>query len=817
MTKYFAKNIRNFTLRMYIHLFLLLLVCAGISAQPNTEAIARLHYSVMAQSNNWIEGYQSYRSGSYSPYQSHRSGMNRDSAFVARTAGGESMIEWYTAPVPKSWKGDTASFIWVCGFGNNLGNEWYDCTVNDSVITSFPTVNDGAWSVYGAQGIKLSFTAVSQNSHGANLGYMVLSIPRLLVTKGNPVKIRIRGREVKEEIWYRVYPYRDAVSYLMKQEARTYFSNVEFIHMGDAKYLICAPKKYSDASVQLFNTSTLIAEGRLTSEGLLSKAMMSIPRHLQPDNNVKTVVTIAGKAVDTISWKEIYSKRIRAFMDEEIIANKYVFYPGDFPKLHWENEIMVENELGKFPLTATYYNDAFQKVTSADAPGRYGAIIEGVTPAGAIIKRYVTLYCTKVRFDEYSNTVPLKINKLRDYGISDIAWDRYEKNDERFSFGSMKYFPVHDPHAAIFLAGLRDLDSANDAFDTPRIADRQWWITLKRNLYAKSSLPNPLTLPQKINGAASTLLNDTLVVSTGYESDKIEKLRTICRTWGEKGGVPHVTVVVHKGKIIFYDAFGQNDDGTAAAKNSPMWMASITKLLTGVLMMEFVDQGIIDLDAPIGRYLSELDGIADNKLTIRHLLTHTSGLYFAGEWASDWDNALENQIAHVLPTVDVGGSFAYNRVGYAITAKIMERITGRAVPYLFRDYVFAPLNMKSAFSDNTYGGLYCSALDLAHLGQMLLNRGTYNGYSLFSSQSFEKMLPRKLPIGDRRWGIGTSPVEGNGLSASAFGHGAASGAVFCIDPGNDLIIISARNKVGKYHDEFENQLIESCSELVRNH
>jgi CubicO group peptidase (beta-lactamase class C family) len=59
-------------------------------------------------------------------------------------------------------------------------------------------------------------------------------------------------------------------------------------------------------------------------------------------------------------------------------------------------------------------------------------------------------------------------------------------------------------------------------------------------------------------------------------------------------------------------------------------------------------------------------------------------------------------------------------------------------------------------------------------------------------------------------------MEGNGLSETEFGHGAASGTVFIIDPINDLIIISARNKPGKLHNEFENTLIELCTELV-NH
>ena len=145
----------------------------------------------------------------------------------------------------------------------------------------------------------------------------------------------------------------------------------------------------------------------------------------------------------------------------------------------------------------------------------------------------------------------------------------------------------------------------------------------------------------------------------------------------------------------------------------------------------------------------------------------------------------------------------------------MERLTGRTVPALFSEHIFTPLGMSSAVAENTYGGLYCTAEDLAKFSQMLLQKGTYNGYRSFSEQTFESMLPEKLPVGDRRWGIGTSPMDENGLSDAAFGHGAASGSVLRIDPKNELIIISARNSVGRYHGEYERALIRACVALIK--
>ena len=529
-----------------------------------------------------------------------------------------------------------------------------------------------------------------------------------------------------------------------------------------------------------------------------------------------TIVAQDSSVTELKHLREITNKHLREFMHEELECDQYVFSPGEFPKFKWKNETIVEKELGEFPLYVKYFNSDFREVTTAEKPGRYGAVIEGTTPTGFTIKRFVTLFCANIEFDDYSNNVPIKMNQLLEYGIANKKWEKYSKNEEHFSFGSLKFFPRNNADAAIFLAGLNDMEELENNFDTPRIRDRQWWITMKSKLEKNTFLKNPLQLPQRVNNETYVHLDDTFVSLSNYDEEKINSLREICSLWAEKGEAAHVAKVVHKGKIIFHEAFGVSETGIPVTKETIMWMASITKLLTGVLMMQFVDQRIVDLDVPVGRYLPELNGSENDKVIVRHLFTHTSELDFAGEWASDWNYALENQIAHVFPLVEVGKSFSYHRVGYALAGKIMECITGSAVPYLFQDYIFSPLGMKSAYSDNTYGGLYCTVSDLAHLGQLLLNKGSYNGFRFFSEQSFEAMLPRKLPIGDRSWGIGTSPKEGHGLSELAFGHGAASGTVFCVDPKNDLIIISARNKPGKMHDEFEKAFIESCTALVKN-
>ena len=109
-------------------------------------------------------------------------------------------------------------------------------------------------------------------------------------------------------------------------------------------------------------------------------------------------------------------------------------------------------------------------------------------------------------------------------------------------------------------------------------------------------------------------------------------------------------------------------------------------------------------------------------------------------------------------------------------------------------------------------------MDIAKIGQMLLNKGKYGNMQFFSEDTFAKMLPSKLtdvlgPDTNIEWGIGVMPwFSGEGLGKGTFGHGAASSATLRIDPINDLVIVMTRNTAGKnfgkYHPQFIKAIVD---------
>jgi len=506
-----------------------------------------------------------------------------------------------------------------------------------------------------------------------------------------------------------------------------------------------------------------------------------------------------------------------AFMEEQLTCDRFVFPPGSFPDVRWERPERVRGLLGSHESNITYYDREMRQVSRAEAPGRYAAVFRTGSADGFEVVRYLTLFCTKADLDDYSPVIPVRLLPFTGTEIPAGAWERYAVETRRFSFGDLLMFPSRSADAAVFLAGMAEWDSTKGPGWTPRVSDSQWWIDFKRKQSGAGTARIPE--PGRADNAARTL-QPADSARTKFTPADVERLQSLCQRWADELGQPLVTLVAHRGTIAFHRGFAPG--GLTIPVSTRMWMASIMKLLTGVLVMMAAEQGMIGLDAPISDYLPELAGRCPVSLTPRALMTHTADLGWSGDWASDWNPSLENQIAQTAPTLRVGERFEYTRAGCAVMGKVLERQSGLAISTLLDRCLVRPLGMESAVVDNSYGGLFASALDVARVGQMLLNGGSYGTRRFFSPASASAMAPKPLVGANENlpWsrGVGTAPVKGPGLSKAAYGHAAASGAVFCIDPELELVIVSARDRVGpseEAHQAFVRQLIESATAPVR--
>ena len=822
------------------------------------EPRARLQARIEKEPASWFEGFSGVVRGTEAPYESHRSKGRRDSAFVVRTNDAGKSIEWRTQEIDARGKEEAFRFLWTCGFGSNQGNEPLVLFVNGEERFSFTTSNDSEWTVAGWGGGQLTFTLMGRSQYGASLGYMSLEAPSAWCTPGKPLFLQIKPASSKVDIWYRLYNYDSSLRRFLSQETKPIYESWNCLNFGDATLTIVTQSGFAGKQAVVKSPKGNIGNGTLVYGESIARMELSVPRAQQRLLEPPILVQIEPGTIDTIETPAFEESRIKAFMEEETVFDTYIFPVGEFPSAAWKNRGLVTNLIGTAELKVAVFNGAFERVEKAVKPGRYGAMISCTTASGFQVRRFVTLYCIPSPYETWMQTL-LGRPATPDTSAVDERWNDFQRSEiTRFLAGKKTATLMHDPDASIFFAGLLELKNnsmGGNSFgtnsmrgnslgrnslggnslgtkslggnslrnDNPRIRDRQWWIDFKNKSLGSTQKLIQLRPPVTENQKQGTILKESDPSKTGYRPEDIEEIRKVCASWAEQTDEPNVTLIACNGEIIFHEAFGKDAKGNSVTKTTPMWMASITKLLTGTLMMQFVDQGFVDLDAPVAKYLAELPKNGPPVLTVRDLFTHTNGFGWHGEWASDWNMSLENYLAQCLPFCHVREKHQYNRMGYAVAGKIIERLTGRSVPALFNDYLLTPLGMASTFVDNTYGSCQATAYDIALVGQMLLNKGRAGAVQLFSESAFERMLPQPImgPQGrlEPDWGIGTAWLGGDGLSKKTFGHEAASGALLRIDPELHMVLVSARNRTGdnySVYESFKTRLLSAATKAVKN-
>jgi CubicO group peptidase (beta-lactamase class C family) len=170
----------------------------------------------------------------------------------------------------------------------------------------------------------------------------------------------------------------------------------------------------------------------------------------------------------------------------------------------------------------------------------------------------------------------------------------------------------------------------------------------------------------------------------------------------EKHEVPGAAVGVLSGGEVVDHAAGvlSTSTGVEATPDSVFQIGSITKLWTGSLVMQLVDEGKVDLDGAIRTYLPEFriaDDGAASRITVRHLLTHTSG--FEGDIFTDTglgDDCVAKYLGvlHDVPQLfEPGAMWSYNNAGYCVLGRLVEVLRGKPYDACLREHLVRPLGI----------------------------------------------------------------------------------------------------------------------------
>jgi CubicO group peptidase (beta-lactamase class C family) len=270
-----------------------------------------------------------------------------------------------------------------------------------------------------------------------------------------------------------------------------------------------------------------------------------------------------------------------------------------------------------------------------------------------------------------------------------------------------------------------------------------------------------------------------------------------------------------------------------------LWdLASLTKVVGMTsAMMQLVEQGRIDLDAPVQRYLPEWTGRWKDRVTVRDLITHRSGLpafrqYFKLNVSPD--STLKLQLGTPLDTLP-GVRMVYSDIGAITLGKIIERVSGETLDGYLARHVFRPLGMTDTqyrpdssllpriaptevdpwrgrhlrgevHDENAaalggvsaHAGLFSTAHDLDRLARAYLNGGTLDGARLARASTIRQFTTvQDSTFSTRALGWDTPPGAGSGhlLRHPAFGHTGFTGTSLWIAPQHDLYVMLLTNRV----------------------
>ena len=229
--------------------------------------------------------------------------------------------------------------------------------------------------------------------------------------------------------------------------------------------------------------------------------------------------------------------------------------------------------------------------------------------------------------------------------------------------------------------------------------------------------------------------------SISFAQNKSQKIEELLSKYHEYDQFNGSALVADDGEVIFADGFGMAnmEFDIPNAPDTKHRLGSITKQFTAALILQLVEQEKLELDQPISKYLPKYKGPAADKVTIHHLLTHSSGIpsytSFPGffvEYSRDPYNPGEFVEIFADSTLQFmpGEKFSYNNSGYFLLGYIIEEVTGKPYEQVLQENILEPLNMEDTGYD--------------HHATILKNRASgyeKNGKSYINAPYLDMSLP----------------------------------------------------------------------------
>ena len=207
------------------------------------------------------------------------------------------------------------------------------------------------------------------------------------------------------------------------------------------------------------------------------------------------------------------------------------------------------------------------------------------------------------------------------------------------------------------------------------------------------------------------LIAQTAFAQNGVSSRHVAKIQEVLSLANKYRLFNGTALVAENGKVVYKQGFGlaNMEWGIPNTPDTKFRLGSITKQFTATLTLQLVEQGKIKLDGKLSDYLPEYRADIGQKVTIHHLLTHTSGIPSYTDQPGFFENVSRNpykvvdfvkKYASGDLQFEPGSKFSYNNSGYFLLGAIIERITGKSYEQVLKENILDPVGMKNTGYDH---------------------------------------------------------------------------------------------------------------------
>jgi CubicO group peptidase (beta-lactamase class C family) len=327
-----------------------------------------------------------------------------------------------------------------------------------------------------------------------------------------------------------------------------------------------------------------------------------------------------------------------------------------------------------------------------------------------------------------------------------------------------------------------------------------------------------------------------------FRADKLAAMDAAIETAIASNKCPGGVLWLERNGTAYHKAYGNRalvPEREAMTQDTIFDMASLTKVVaTTPAVMLLVERGQVKLDAPVRTYIPKFTGEGRELVTVRELLTHTSGLPPDIETKTDWhgwNTAIQKACAIKLESPP-GTVFKYSDINFILLGEIVQRVSKTPLQVFVQREIYGPLKMtdtgflppkkklpriaptevvnggpwRDMVHDPTarhmggvagHAGLFSTASDLARYARMMLNLGKLDGVRIFKPETVRLMTSVQTPPEvSTRYGLGwdiDSPYAGSRgdiFPIGSYGHTGWTGGSLWIDPFSKTFVIFLSNR-----------------------